>query len=84
LYDCEALLNELEAFADALKTSTKPGKSLGVFQKTSLQFQLIFKGGDITSLKEKIKTSNCAMQTALATLNVFVIFSQGRLSCCVC
>lgn len=69
LDDCQTVLDELSEFVNSLNTGPSQ-KGPGIFKKTSLQIQLIWKGNDLQALKEKIGSSACAMQTALATVNV--------------
>lgn len=72
LTDCQAVLDELVEFTRSLKAGATKKNTLGILGKTSLQLQFTFKASNIEALKDRISASNCAIQTALAAVNVYV------------
>lgn len=65
--DCATMLEGLDRLISDIKG---PSKSKNFFRKTSLQLRVKMHGDEISFFVDKIYKSNCALQTAIAVLNV--------------
>jgi hypothetical protein len=67
LKDCNAALDGLESTIDRIKNSRIQE---GIFRKPALQIRINIYKDEISSFAKKFDKSNCAMQTAIAIVNM--------------